>query len=100
MNPVQPHFAILHPGEAVAELGLALAQRFDLAPHEDDARLESLQDVVVVPGSPVDRHHPVGVVSSGRFGGDHAPPPYLRRTASSPGQSGTSRGRVAKSPDR
>src|SRR5215208_1372041 len=48
MDVVDPHFAAVHAGVAVAQVDVAFADRFHFGALELDAGLERLQDVVVV----------------------------------------------------
>ena len=55
VDAVEPHLAVLHPGVALGDLGVALAQALHLAPGEDHARLVGVEDVVVAVGALVGR---------------------------------------------
>src|SRR5699024_12587022 len=53
----QPHLALVHRRERVDERRLALAHALDLGPDERDAGLEGVEDLEIVPGLAIARHH-------------------------------------------
>ena len=50
VDVVQPDLVLVHPGKAVTDLNLAGANGFYLGAVQDDARLESVEDVIIPPG--------------------------------------------------
>ena len=75
MGADQPDLAVVDAGVGIAERRLARPQRLHLAALEDDPGLERLEQVVVVPGTPVlgDPAVPLGGSVAGLGGAPAAP---------------------------